>query len=218
MALDKHINFFEIQKASEKPGCPLCSIIVKRAEQYLDNMLFEHVSDRPFRANHRLAGGFCAFHSRGLESFRDGLAVAIMGRDILEDRIISFEKKTPWAPKGRCPVCVEKDRIEEEYLSFLAGSGGDSKEESELRRDFCAGDGLCAPHYSGLLFNPKGKSRKPPQWIRDFHENKFRGLMRRVEKFLELSVYGRQKEFATLSEQDQLVWKELARALRGTCQ
>jgi len=216
MALDKHINFFELQKASEKPGCPLCVIINKRAEQYIDNMLFEHVSDRPFRAKHRASGGFCAFHSRGLESFRDGLAVAILGRDILEERMRSFEKKRPWAPKGQCPVCEERDRLEEEYLGFLAGSGGDSKEEEELRKIFCAGDGLCAPHYSALLFNPKGKSRKPPAWLREFHEEKFRSLRKRIDQFIELSAYGRQKEFSGLSEKDQLVWKELAHVLRGT--
>jgi hypothetical protein len=215
MALDKHINFFELQKASEKPGCPLCVIIAKRAQQYLDNMLFEHISDRPFRANYRAAGGFCDFHSRGLESFRDGLAVAILGRDILEDRIRSFEKSQPWSPKGRCPVCEEQDRIEEEYLSFLAGSGGGSKEEAELKSIFCSGDGLCAPHYSGLLFTPKGKSRRPPAWITEFHDAKFRELRKRVDQFIELSAYGRQKEFALLSEKDQLVWKELALVLRG---
>ena len=128
MALDKHINFFEIQKASEKPGCPLCTIVAARTEQYIDNMLFEHVSDRPFRARYREAGGFCSFHARGLESFRDGLAVAILGRDILEERIDAFAKNRPWAPKGRCPVCEERDRIEEEYLSFLAGADGNGQE------------------------------------------------------------------------------------------
>ena len=215
MPLDKHINFFELQKAVEKPGCPLCTIIAKRAEQYMDNMLFEHISDRAFRAACRASGGFCSFHSQGLESFRDGLAVAILGRDILEERITAFEKMRPWAPKGRCPVCEERDRIEEEYLSFLTGSGGDSKEEQELREIITASDGLCAPHYAGLLFTPKGKPRRPPAWLREFHETKFRELKKRVDNFIELSAYGRQEEFARLPEKDQLVWKELAVTLRG---
>ena len=215
MALDKHINFFELQKASEKPGCPLCTIVAARAEQYIDNMLFEHVSDRSFRAHYREAGGFCSFHSRGLESFRDGLAVAILGRDILEERMKTFEKNRPWAPKGRCPVCEERSRIEEEYLGFLALSGGDSKEEEELRQIFTAGDGLCAPHYAGLLFTPRGKARRPPAWLREFHEAKFSELKKRVDNFIELSAYGRQAEFTRLPEKDQLVWKELALVLRG---
>ena len=216
MAVDKHINFFELQKAAEKPGCPLCRIVNDRASRYIDNMLFEHVSDRGFRALHRAAGGFCAFHSRNLVSFRDGLAVAILSHDILEDRIASFVKPRLWRPKGKCPICVERDLIEEEYLSFLAASGGDSAEERELRAAFTASEGLCAPHYAGILFNPKGKPRTIPQWIKEFHETKFKDLLRRISQFIEFSAYGRQEEFAALSEKDQLVWKEAASVLRGT--
>ena len=213
MAIEKHINFFELQKACDKPGCPLCTIVRERAFRYIDNTLFEHVADRGFRALFRAAGGFCSFHSRGLVSFRDGLAVAILSRDILEDRITSFEKKLPWRPKGRCPVCIEREKIEQEYLDFLSNSGGNSIEEQELREFFTASDGLCAPHYAGLLFTPKGQKRTVPAWIKNFQENKFKELMKRLDVFIELSAYGRQKEFAQLSEKDQLVWKDAAACL-----
>jgi len=178
-------------------------------------MLFEHISDRNFRALHRSAGGFCTFHSRNLVSFRDGLAVAILGRDVLEDRISSFEKNRPWRPKGRCPICMERDRIEEEYLSFLASAGGDSEEERELRKILEVSEGLCAPHYSALMFTPRGKSRTVPGWLSEFHEAKFRGLLDRINRFIELSAYGRQEEFAALSERDKLVWREAALVLMG---
>jgi hypothetical protein len=223
--MDKHINFFELREAAGKPGCPLCRIVADRAERYIDNMLFEHVSDRGFRARYRAAGGFCDFHSRGLEAFRDGLAVAILGRDILEDRIDSFRKRKPWRPKSPCPVCEERERIEEEYLSFLAGIGGGeggsreaeaTKEETEFRALFTASGGLCAPHYARLLVTPRGKPRSVPAWLKDFQEAKFNELLARVGRFIELSAYGRQEEFAALPEKDQLVWKELARSLRGS--
>ncbi|MDR1863930.1 MAG: hypothetical protein LBQ67_08420 [Treponema sp.] len=220
--MDKHINFFELQKAAEKPGCPLCRIAADRARRYIDNMLFEHVSDRGFRARYRAAGGFCGFHARGLEAFRDGLAVAILGRDILEDRIDAFRKLKPWRPKSPCPVCEEQARIEEEYLGFLAGTGEagpqtaePAKEENEFRAVFTASDGLCAPHYARLLLTPRGKARSVPLWLKDFQETKFRDLLARAGRFIELSAYGRQEEFASLPESDKLVWKELARSLRG---
>ena len=215
MAIDKHINFFEFQKAAEKKGCPICVIVSERAEMYIDNMLFEHISDRPFRALHRAAGGFCSFHSRDMESYRDGLAVAILSRDILEDRIASFKMSKPWMPKGRCPICEERDRIEEEYLGFLAEATGDSREETELREVFETSEGLCAPHYASLLFTPRGKKRPIPQWLKQFHEEKFRNLKKRLDTFIDLSAYGRQEEFLKLPEKDQLVWREAAHALRG---
>ena len=216
MPVDKHINFFELTKASEKPGCPLCRILGDRAERYIDNMLFEHVSDRGFRALHREAGGFCPHHSRNLVSFRDGLAVAILSRDILEDRINSMEKKKPWRPKGLCPVCAEQEKITSEYLSFLAGANGESPEEKELREFFRASDGLCFPHYSAMLAPTRGRPGNVPPWLKEFQETKFRKLFERIDKFIELSAYGRQQEFAALPEKDQLVWKEAALALRGS--
>jgi len=209
--VDRHLTFFELQKACAQPGCPLCRIVADRSRRWLDNMLFEHVSDRGFRAAHRAAGGFCAAHSRELASFRDGLAVAILGRDLLEDRLAAFRKGRPPAARAACPVCVERERIEAEYLGFLAESGGDSPEEAQLRELFAASAGLCAPHFGQLL----ATVRRPPRWLREFHEQKFDDLLRRTSVFIELSAYGRREEFEALSAADQLVWKELALSLRG---
>jgi hypothetical protein len=211
MAVEKHINFFELEKACEKPGCPLCRIVADRAERYIDNMLFEHVANRSFRALHRASGGFCAEHSKNLVSFRDGLAVAILGRDILEDRIEHFKKRKAWKPKGECPVCIERDRIEKEYCGFLAGAKDKSAEVEELKKYFLASSGFCAPHYSKL----QQIAKQIPSWLKNFQEEKFEKLLERVSNFIELSAYGRQEEFAKLSEEDKIVWKELAITLRG---
>jgi len=215
MAIEKHINFFELQKVSEKEGCPLCRIVSDRMNRYIDNTLFEHVADRGFRAVYREAGGFCPFHARHLVSFRDGLAVAILGQDILERRVENFKRCQKWKPKARCPVCIERENIEQEYLDFLASADGNSNEEKELREFFTKSDGLCAPHYEDLLFLPNGRKRSVPRWLREFHEAKFKELLTRLEKFIELSAYGRQDEFAALSKKDQLVWKEAAACLSG---
>ncbi|GAB1482026.1 hypothetical protein MASR2M78_08410 [Treponema sp.] len=211
MSVDRHINFFELQKVCALEGCPLCRLVSDRAERYMDNLLFEHVADRGFRAVHRSAGGFCAYHARNLASFRDGLAVAILGRDILEDRINSFKKGKAWKPKDPCPVCIEKSRIEKEYLGFIAGAEGSGDDERELRFLFEKSSGLCAPHYEKLLRTVK----KVPRWLKDFQERRFDDLMARTLHFIELSAYGRQAEFAELSEADQLVWKELTLTLNS---
>lgn len=213
MPVARHVNFFSLQKACEKPGCPICGLVAERTARYLDNLLFEHVSDRGFRASHRAAGGFCADHSRDLSSFRDGLAVAILGRDILEDRIAAFKRRKAWKPKTRCPICVERERIEREFLTFLAGAGdsGGAEDEAELRAAFEASDGLCAPHYQTLLAVVK----RVPVWLSSLHERRFDELLRRTSAFIELSAYGRQAEFERLPPEDKVVWKELAETLRG---
>jgi len=69
-----------------------------------------------------------------------------------------------------------------------------------------------------LLFTPSGKKRQAPVWLKNFQEQKFKHLMTRLDKFIELSAYGRQGEFAALSEKDQVVWKEAAACLNENIQ
>lgn len=209
---EKHVNYFALEKACEKEGCPVCTIISDRVERYIDGMLFEHVSDRTFRAQFRTAGGFCSMHSRNLDSFRDGLAVAILSRDILEDALTDFKKKKMRKREAKCPVCMEKERIEREFLTFIAHEGQDA----EFQRFFTASSGLCVPHYSLLVTlvcsKPFGKI---PQWLSNFQETYFSRLLERVGNFIEFSAWGRQNDFKNLSEKDKIVWKEAAAALRG---
>jgi hypothetical protein len=105
---------------------------------------------------------------------------------------------------------VEQDSIETEYLTFLIQSDHDENGQ-EVRAYFSASDGLCAPHYARLL----SLAKRIPAWLTEFHERKFETLFTRTSQFIELSAYGRQEEFAKLSEKDKLVWKELALSLRG---
>lgn len=206
MADDKHVNYFALEKACEKSGCPLCTIISERIDRYIDGMLFEHISDRTFRRLYREAGGFCDTHAKKLISFRDGLAVAILTRGTLEEYIADFKKKKMRKYKGKCPVCIQREMIEKDFLTFLA-----QKHEKEIQDGlqdfFTKSDGLCVQHYAQLIkYNSSIQ-----QWVRDFHECKFVSLHERVSRFIEFSAWGRQSDFETLSEKDKLVWKELAK-------
>jgi len=203
---EKHVNWFALEKACEKEGCPLCRIVSDRAERYIDNMLFEHVSDRGFRAKYRASGGFCTRHAANLESFRDGLAVAILGVDVLSTVLPDISKKKAPRFKGVCPACEETSRVESEFLGYLA----DRREESFISI-FTASEGLCFPHYRQLL----AQTRRVPRWLSDFQNERFESLLERSRRFVDCSAWGRQDDFAALDEKDRIVWKELARTLRG---
>lgn len=209
MAAEQHINWFALEKACEKAVCPLCTIVAERSDRYIDNMLFEHVSDRGFRAKYRASGGFCADHAKHLDSFRDGLAVAILGEDILHDVLPSLHKKKVPQYKGICPACEETDRVEREFLGFIAECS-----DPRFVSFFTASEGLCVPHYKKLLLVVK----KVPLWLEKQHLKKFEALEKRVRSFIECSAWGRQDEFKALSDADKIVWKELALNLRGKSQ
>ncbi len=217
--VDRHVNFFALQKACEKPGCPLCTIINERIDRYIDGMLFEHISDRTFRAQYRAAGGFCNRHAEALLSYRDGLAVAILGRDTLQDYLEDFKKKKIRKRKEICPACAEQYRIEKEFLTFIAeaDSTKNTKEPVQDENDiplpefFVKSQGLCIQHYAKLITF----SKKVPKWLKEFQETRFQLLEERTSRFIDFSAWGKQKDFETLSDKDKVVWKELAAALRG---
>ena len=204
---ERHVNWFALEKACARPGCPLCTIVADRSARYIDNMLFEHVSDRGFRAQYREAGGFCPTHVKNLDSYRDGLAVAILGVDILTDALPALRKRKATKPAGACPACAETERVNREFLGFLAGTS-----DEDFTRFFTASAGLCLPHYRKLLSTVK----KVPDWLVRFQEEKFDLLLKRASAFVEFSAWGRQKDFDGLSDADKVVWKELALALRGS--
>ncbi len=210
---EQHVNYFALQKSCEKKGCPLCTIIDERIARYIDGMLFEHISDRTFRAQYRQAGGFCNEHSETLLSYRDGLAVAILGQGTLSDYIEDFKKKKIRKYKEPCPACGEKSRIEKEFLTFIAEvkDKGMSESDAELVKFFTASSGLCVPHYAKLMYHAK----KIPIWLSSFHEEKYKKLLERTNTFIDFSAWGKQKDFANLSDDDKVVWKELAQTLRG---
>jgi hypothetical protein len=170
-------------------------------------MLFEHVSDRGFRSKFREAGGFCSFHARNLDTFRDGLAVAILGADILSDAMGDLSKGKAKKYKAQCPACAETERVENEFLGFIAGT-----EDLQFRAFFSVSAGLCVPHYRMLLSD----SKRVPSWLEKFQLAKFQSLLERSKNFIEFSAWGRQADFALLSDKDKVVWKELALALRGS--
>lgn len=211
---DKHVNYFALQKACDKPGCPICDIVNERIDRYIDGMLFEHISDRVFRAQYREAGGFCNRHSEALLSYRDGLAVAILGQGEISEKIEDFKKKKMRKYKMPCPACAEQDRIENEFLRFMAESGKlDETDEKEMVSFVTKGDGLCVPHYAKLV---QLMGRKVPKWLSSFQEDKFRKLLERTDRFIDFSAWGKQKQFETLPPEDKVVWKELAANLRGS--
>lgn len=211
MSETKHVNFFALEKACKEKGCPFCNLINERIYRYIDGMLFEHVSDIPFRRAYRAAGGFCDRHGKILLHYRDGLAVAILGQNILSDYIEAFKKKKVPKFKACCPACIEQEKIEKDFSSFLSENHKHKETQEQLTAYFTASDGLCVPHYAKLLslFNP-------PTWLKEFQEALFSSLNERALRFIDYSAWGNQDKFESLSREDQTVWQELARVLRGS--
>ena len=89
----KHTPYYELLEAQAKAGCPICRLVYKATDRYLDSLLYEAVLDPEVRAKLKQAQGFCAEHVEMLGR-RPGraLGIALIYRDIIRAAIIMAEK------------------------------------------------------------------------------------------------------------------------------
>ncbi len=80
----KHTPYFELVEAQAMSGCPVCRLVYKATDRYLDGLIYEAVLDPDVRAKTKRSRGFCAEHAEMLRR-RPGraLGVALIYRDII---------------------------------------------------------------------------------------------------------------------------------------
>ncbi len=161
--------FYDLQEALVQSGCPLCRLRKERAEQYLDNLLWENVNDPGIRQAIRKALGFCREHTHMAISHPGAaLGLALIARDVWENILqtsetdphtapsprwrrsaVSAERVlTRLAPQAECPVCIHTQEMEDLYLDvLLEGLTGDAP----LLAAYEASDGLCLIHFRRAL-------------------------------------------------------------------
>ena len=166
----KHTPYFELVEAQEQAGCPICRLVHKATDRYLDSILYEAVLDPDVRGKLRESYGFCREHV-GMLRGKPGraLGIALIYRDII--RAIA---KTPEAARRgtsrsllrrllgraqrpvvdgdvavdwRCPACKIGRDAEDSYLDLLVAHLDDER----LHAAYARGEGLCLSHLVGAL-------------------------------------------------------------------
>ncbi len=158
--------YFKLFDRLDKPGCPICAIIIDDSRAYLDSVLYERVTDVPTREGLRESFGLCNPHTWLLRdlpaSSAPDLGFAIIARDVL-NRFRGMAGSPPvsgWRAlrdrlmrvgsglrarlkRTACPACVIADRAESVHLQQLLDLLGD-KTFSEKYGD---SSGICIPHF-----------------------------------------------------------------------
>ena len=82
----KHTPYFELVDAQAKAGCPICRLVFKATDRYLDSILYEAVLDPDVRAKLKQSRGFCPKHVEMLHN-KPGrsLGIALIYRDVIRD-------------------------------------------------------------------------------------------------------------------------------------
>jgi len=167
----KHTPFFELVDAQSQAGCPICRLIYKATDRYLDSLLYEAVLDPGVRAKLKNSQGFCAEHVAMLQR-RPGraLGVALIYRDTLRDLLATLEGArfsgtrsplerllkrqggesptvTRLTATSGCPACAIGATTEKDYTALLLAHLTDD----DLFQAYAAGEGLCLRHLIAAL-------------------------------------------------------------------
>lgn len=195
--MEKHQTYFNLLDAVKENGCPICFLVKKSTDKFMDDFLYEQVNDPGMRKRIRKSLGFCNHHAWCLEKVGDGFGQSIIYRDLLEiflDRIheqkaVRFLKGTFENIQKICPLCEDTEEVEQRYISTFIENFNDP----QLQIPFSNSFGLCLPHLNKLLC--QCKDIKITHKIIEIETKK-------IEKLIEeLKEYGRKKDYRFSKEQ-----------------
>lgn len=90
--MDKHILYFELLDSLELDECPICHLINKRIDKFIDGFLYESVNEPKIREDIENAKGHCNYYAWKLQSAGDPLAHSIIYGVLVHTAIKSFEE------------------------------------------------------------------------------------------------------------------------------
>ena len=166
----KHTPFFELVDAQAMAGCPICRLVYKVTDRYIDALLYEAVLDPTVRAKLKDSQGFCAQHVEMLRNQPGrALGVALIYRDTVTHVLRSIDKARPSRGPGwlgrllrrsespsplaalsatrPCPACTIGATTEQDYVALLLAHLDDDR----LYQAYAVGEGLCLPHLVAAL-------------------------------------------------------------------
>lgn len=145
--MKRHIDYFEMVDALKADVvCPVCYLIDKSVENYIDSFLYEGVNDVGMRKSIKYANGFCNYHAWKLREHGDPLAHAILYSDLIEN-VLRGNISEKIQPKEKCPLCSNELEAEERYLSTLK----DALYDDDFKDLYVNYGGLCMNHFYSLI-------------------------------------------------------------------
>jgi hypothetical protein len=159
--MEKHQSFFNLVDAF-KEGCPICFLVKKGGNKFMDDLLYENVNDPGVREHIRRSAGFCNKHAWQMHKIGDGFGLGIIYEDLLrivlekapvrDDSSASIKKELfdvrGIQSKCSCIVCDQEKTIEKQYCSLFIKSLNDPEFLAQYRN---AVSGLCFPHIFSIL-------------------------------------------------------------------
>jgi hypothetical protein len=175
--MTKTSGYYDLRQAFGEPGCPVCRLLVRNADRYVETVLWEMVTDVDAREKFRQTQGYCREHAWLLARRGASLGTAILMLDVLEQAMRVLEADRPdqrpsfsqqlrqkfnrsqpdeaavglaaeLAAQHPCPVCLHLRQTEAYLLTALVEH---LTGPDSLVPAYRASDGLCLPHLRLVL-------------------------------------------------------------------
>ena len=173
----KTSGYYDLRQAFGEPGCPVCRLLVRNADRYVEMVLWEMVTDVDAREKFRQTQGYCREHAWLLARRGASLGTAILMLDVLEGTMRLLEADRPerrrsfsqqlrqkfnrsqpdeaaaelavaLAALAPCPVCLHVQQAEAYLVTALIEH---LTGPDRLVPVYRASDGLCLPHLRLVL-------------------------------------------------------------------
>jgi len=199
----KHTSYFNLLDALKERGCPVCFVIKKNVQKYMDDFLYESVNDPGLRKQIKESVGFCNRHAWQLQKFGDGFGLGIVYEDLMRFVLKRLEEADGSSAslkamlkqldkdeqnKQSCIVCKEEKDVESRYISVFLENCDDPELKSAYKNSF----GLCLRHLN--LAVKKNKNKNLNNEIIAIEIVKFNSLIAEIKEFLRKQDYRFSKE------------------------
>jgi hypothetical protein len=108
--MNKDRSYFVFLEALEKPGCPICHLVVDDSRGYLDSLMYERVLDVPTRLGLMDSFGFCNWHTWQIPALPPICAPTVGFSIFASDLLRKFDLLTQIDARSRL-FCLAIDAI-----------------------------------------------------------------------------------------------------------
>lgn len=219
--MSKDMVWHELYDSIGDDECPVCRLVKKTVDQFIDAFLYENVNDPKLRKQLKESKGLCYSHAWLLQSYGDPLSHAIIYGDLLKE-VVDIIDKNPLIvgkkqnfslyehlkPNSKCMICELTEQTQNTYLKvideFLCV-------DEVLRAKFNDSGLLCVPHLKELIL--LSKNEKSLKLIQDITSCKYKKTIYNLSEIQRKNDYRFSDEPWTDQERD--AWSKAVRIMVG---